>query len=62
MAWAVYTTTTAEATVYFGKKQNRERDARREYRTSKKGQDSINDLYILDIMREEMKDGDSRLR
>ena len=47
--------------VYYVKKMEREQAARREYRQSKKMAADVNDLYILDIMRENMKNGDPRL-
>ena len=52
----------AEAEVWFEKKSVRDRDARREYRKSKVAQDDITEIYMLDIMREGMTNGDSRLR
>ena len=51
----------ADAEEYYVKKTARERDARRQYRKSKKGTSLINELYILDIMREGMKNDDPRL-
>ena len=50
-----------DAGEYFNKKREREREARREYRRSKAAQANVNDLFILDIMREEIKNGDARL-
>lgn len=50
-----------DPTVYYVKKMEREQAARREYRQSKKMAADVNDLYILDIMRENMKNGDPRL-
>lgn len=50
-----------EAEEYYIKKNEREREARREYRRSKRNQADVNDLFILDIMREEIKNGDARL-
>lgn len=52
----------ADAEEYFAKKMLRDKQARQEYRQSKREQADINDLYILDIMREGMKNGDARLR
>lgn len=46
---------------YYVKKMEREREARREYRKKKKQKETINELFILDIMREGMKNGDARL-
>lgn len=51
----------AEADEYYLKKSEREREARKEYRSSKKEAANINDLFMLDIMREGMKNGDARL-
>ena len=50
-----------DAGEYFNKKREREREARREYRRSKSTPADVNDLFILDIMREEIKNGDARL-
>ena len=51
----------AEQAKNYIKKNEREREARREYRRSKRNQADVNDLFILDIMREEIKNGDARL-
>ena len=51
----------AEAGEYYLKKSEREREARKEYRSGKKEVANINDLFILDIMREGIKNGDARL-
>ncbi len=51
----------AEAGEYYLKKSEREREARKEYRSRKKEVANINDLFILDIMREGIKNGDARL-
>lgn len=51
----------ADAEEYYVKKTARERDARRQYRKNKKGTSYVNEIYILDIMREEMKNNDPRL-
>ena len=50
-----------DAVKYYVKKRAREQEARKEYRARKQDQANVNDLYILDIMREEIKDGDARL-
>ena len=50
-----------DAGEYFNKKREREREARQEYRRSKTVTANVNDLFILDIMREEIKNGDARL-
>ena len=52
----------AAAETYFEKKSIRDRDARRAYRLSRKEAENINELYMLDIMREEIRNGDPRLR
>lgn len=51
----------ADAEEYYIKKNEREREARRQYRPNKKEQADVNELFILDIMREEIKNGDARL-
>lgn len=52
----------AEAQRWYDKKSVRDREARRAYRRSKGTSDGIADLYMLDIMREGITSGDSRLR
>ncbi len=53
----------APADHYYPKKAERDLQARRRYRTMKTGKnDSKDDLYILDILREEMRADDPRLR
>ena len=52
----------AAAEIYFEKKSIRDIDARRAYRLSRKEAENINELYMLDIMREEIRNGDPRLR
>lgn len=52
----------AEAQRWYDKKSVRDREARRAYRRSKGAGDGIADLYMLDIMREGITSGDSRLR
>ena len=52
----------AEAQRWYDKKSVRDREARRAYRRSKGTADGIADLYMLDIMREGITSGDSRLR
>ena len=47
---------------YYVKKSIRDREARREYRSTKQSSDSINELFMIDTMREEIKNGDPRLR
>ena len=51
----------AEPAIY-EKKSMRDREARRACRQTKRAADAINELYILDIMREGIKNGDPRLR
>ena len=50
-----------DADIYYTRKIERERDARREYRKRKREKADIHELYIIDIMREEMTNGDVRL-
>ena len=50
------------AAEYYTKKSLRDLTARREYRNQKADADSATDIYMLDIMREEMKQDDPRLR
>ncbi|MCR4691881.1 MAG: DUF3990 domain-containing protein [Lachnospiraceae bacterium] len=52
----------ATASVYFEKKATRDREARRAYRTARQANDNLDDLFMIDIMREEIKNGDPRLR
>ncbi|MBO4888419.1 MAG: DUF3990 domain-containing protein [Firmicutes bacterium] len=52
----------ANTAIYYEMKISRDIDARRAYRNTKHSPDNIHDLFILDIMREEMKNGDPRLR
>ncbi len=51
-----------DPSVYYMKKMERERAARKEYRQSKTAASDVNDLYMLDIMREGIVNGDPRLR
>lgn len=51
----------ASADIYYEKKSSRDLEARRAYRNSKKTSSKLDDLYILDIMREGIKNGDTRL-
>ena len=50
------------ASVYYEKKTVRDLEARRAYRNTKRSKDNINELFILDIMREGITNGDPRLR
>lgn len=52
----------ADAATYYEKKAVRDREARREYRKTKQAADGIEELYMLDILREGIKNGDPRLR
>lgn len=52
----------AEAAVYYKRKKERDRIARLEYRQAKREQLSPDELFIIDIMREGMKQNDERLR
>lgn len=52
----------ADAEIYFDKKKLRDREARREYRKIRGENSVLNEIYILDIMREGMEDDDPRLR
>ena len=52
----------ADAITYYEKKTIRDREARRAYRFTKKSGDSINELFMIDIMREGITNGDPRLR
>ena len=50
-----------DSDIYYTRKMERERDARQEYRKRKREKADIHELYIIDIMREEMTNGDARL-
>ena len=50
-----------DSDIYYTRKMERERDARREYRKRKREKADIHELYIIDIMREEMTNGDARV-
>ncbi|MBQ3281230.1 MAG: DUF3990 domain-containing protein [Eubacterium sp.] len=52
----------ANADIYYPKKAERDLQARRRYRESVKYQSSKDELYILDIMREGIENGDPRLQ
>lgn len=51
----------AAADVYYEKKSHRDREARRAYRSTRRVSDGINELYMIDIMREGIENGDPRL-
>jgi hypothetical protein len=50
------------AATFYEKKATRDREARRAYRSTKRSPDGINELFMLDIMREGIQNGDPRLR
>ena len=50
------------AAIYHSKKVSRDRSARREYRMTRSASEGSAELFILDILREEIKNGDPRLR
>ena len=50
-----------DAEIYYIKRAEREREARREYRRRKKESADIHELFMLDIMREGMENDDTRL-
>lgn len=52
----------ASAAIYYEKKAARDRDARREYRKTKLLAEELSGLYMLDIMREGITNGDPRIR
>ena len=52
----------AAAETWYEKKAVRDRDVRRAYRRTRQASDGINELYMIDIMREEIRSGDPRLR
>ena len=52
----------ADAKTYYEKKAIRDRAARREYRKTKGAADGLSELYMLDIMREGIENGNPRLR
>ena len=52
----------AQKEEYFARKTLRDKEARRDYRRSKEQSADVNDIYMLDIMREGIRNGDQRLR
>lgn len=52
----------ASAEIYYEKKSARDREARRAYRNTKRSTDDIHEIFMLDIMREGITNGDPRLR
>ena len=47
---------------YYNKKIDRDRDAKQQYKMSKASRDTVNDIFMIDIMRQGIKSGDSRLK
>lgn len=52
----------AQKEEYFAKRTLRDKEARRDYRRSREQSADVNDIYMLDIMREGITNGDQRLR
>ena len=52
----------ADAEAYYEKKALRDREARRAYRSTRQASNALDELYMIDIMREEIQNGDPRLR
>lgn len=52
----------ADADEYYARRVSRDLEARRQYREAKSNQSYKDEIFILDIIREEMKNGDPRLR
>ena len=52
----------ASAAIWYEKKITRDREARRTYRKTKKASSVMNELFMIDIMREGIENGDPRLR
>ena len=52
----------ADAETYYEKKALRDREARRAYRSTRQDSNALDELYMIDIMREGIKNGDPRLR
>lgn len=52
----------ADACIYYTKKKERDQQARKEYRKTKRAEDLENELFIIDIIREGMQENDPRLR
>ena len=50
------------AAIWYEKKVTRDREARRAYRSTKKTSNMVNELFMIDIMREGISNGDPRLR
>lgn len=52
----------AEKEIYFPKKSARDMEARDTYRRERKNRRASSDIYLIDILREEWKENDPRLR
>ena len=52
----------ADAETYYEKKALRDREARRAYRRTRQASNALDELYMIDIMREGIENGDPRLR
>ena len=52
----------ADDETYYEKKALRDREARRAYRSTRQVSNELNELYMIDIMREGIENGDPRLR
>ena len=52
----------ADVQIYYTRKKERDRQARKKYRETKNIENIKNEIFILDIIREEMKKNDPRLR
>ncbi|MEE3436973.1 MAG: DUF3990 domain-containing protein [Lachnospiraceae bacterium] len=53
---------TAPAEIWYERKAVRDREARKAYRRTKKAAGMVNELFMIDIMREGIENGDPRLR
>ena len=52
----------AEKEIYYPKKTARDKEARAAYRRERGNRRASDAIYLLDILREEMKDNDSRIQ
>ena len=52
----------ADVDIYFLKKEQREKNARLSYRRDKGSNSDVDELYMIDIMRENIENGDTRLQ
>ena len=55
-------TSPADAQIYYKKKKERDKQARKKYRETKNVENLKNELFMIDIIREGMKQNDLRLR